>query len=435
MCLIALCGPAFVGFSGFFREGTYCRLSCTLFSCVRPWEVDFWEELKVDPISLMLRRFTPRVVPCLGLLGSSRYCVTIVVPTIAETIKTGKVVGWTKKVGDAVAEDEVVCQVESDKLTVDVRSPVNGTVTSIVAEEGQVVDIGATLSTIKEGAAPAAAQPAAAAAVAKPATPAAATPAAPKAEVKPAAPAAAPATQGVVSGADPRVRNVRISSMRQRIADRLKASQNTAAMLTTFNEIDMTPLITLRDKYKEEFAKKHGVKLGFMSPFAKACSVALMDVPSINASWGTDNIEYHDFVDISIAVSTPKGLVVPVLRDVQKMNLAQIEKKIEEFGNKAKDNKLQLAEMTGGTFTISNGGTFGSWMGTPIINPPQSAILGMHAVKKKPWVVGGQVVPRDIMAVALTYDHRLIDGRDAVTFLVKVKNLIEDPTRIVLDLA
>jgi 2-oxoglutarate dehydrogenase E2 component (dihydrolipoamide succinyltransferase) len=223
--------------------------------------------------------------------------------------------------------------------------------------------------------------------------------------------------------------------MRQRIADRLKASQNTAAMLTTFNEIDMTPIMTLRDKYKDEFAKKHGVKLGFMSPFAKACAIALQDVPSVNASWGSEFIEFHDFVDISVAVSTPKGLVVPVLRDVQKMNLAQIEKKIEEFGNKARDNKLQLAEMTGGTFTISNGGTFGSWMGTPIINPPQSAILGMHAIKKKPWVVGGQIVVRDIMAVALTYDHRLIDGRDAVTFLVKVKNLIEDPSRMVLDLA
>jgi 2-oxoglutarate dehydrogenase E2 component (dihydrolipoamide succinyltransferase) len=388
----------------------------------------------------MLRRFAPRAVhPLVALpMGSvaKRFCVSIVVPTIAESISTGKVANWMKKVGEAVAEDEVICQVESDKVTVDVRSPINGVLTSIAKADGEVVEVGALLSTVKEGAAPAAAAPVAAAAAAAPA--AEAKKAAPAAAVAPAAPKAAaqstPAPQ-VAVGADSRVRNVRISSMRQRIADRLKASQNTAAMLTTFNEIDMTPLIQLRNKYKDDFAKRHGVKLGFMSPFAKACAIALQDVPSINASWGNEVIEFHDFVDISIAVSTPKGLVVPVLRDVQKMNLAQIEKKIEEFGTKAKDNKLQLSEMTGGTFTISNGGTFGSWMGTPIINPPQSAILGMHATKKKPWVVGDQVVVRDIMAVALTYDHRLIDGRDAVTFLVKVKNLIEDPARMVLDLA
>lgn len=223
--------------------------------------------------------------------------------------------------------------------------------------------------------------------------------------------------------------------MRQRIADRLKASQNTCAMLTTFNEIDMTPLIEMRNKYKDDFFKKHKVKLGFMSPFVKACAIALQDVPIVNASFGTECIEYHDFVDISIAVSTPRGLVVPILRDVQRANFSQIEKQIADYGERAKVNKLTLAEMTGGTFTISNGGVFGSWMGTPIINPPQSAILGMHAIKKKPWVVDNEIKIRDIMAVALTYDHRLIDGGDAVTFLVKVKNLIEDPTRMVLDLA
>jgi len=218
----------------------------------------------------------------------------------------------------------------------------------------------------------------------------------------------------------------------------LKASQNTAAMLTTFNEIDMTPLMEMRDKHKDEFFKRHGVKLGFMSPFAKACATALLDVPIVNASWGEGNIEYHDFVDISVAVSTPKALVVPVLRNVHDMNLAQIETKIEDYAQRAKVNQLKAEEMTGGTFTISNGGTFGSWMGTPIINPPQSAILGMHAIKKKPWVcnVGGkdEIKVRHIMAVALTYDHRIIDGRDAVTFLVKVKNLIEDPVRLVLAL-
>jgi 2-oxoglutarate dehydrogenase E2 component (dihydrolipoamide succinyltransferase) len=384
---------------------------------------------------MLFRRVAPRALP-LGLMSATaaRFCVSINVPTIAESISTGKVTNWMKKVGEAVAEDEVICQVESDKVTVDVRSPCNGILTSIAKADGEVVEVGALLSTVKEGSAPAAAAPVAAEDAPKKADTTAAaapTPAAPKAAATTPTPAA---TQTII-GADPRVRNVRISSMRQRIADRLKASQNTAAMLTTFNEIDMTPLINLRNKYKDDFAKRHGVKLGFMSPFAKACAIALQDVPSINASWGAEMIEFHDFVDISVAVSTPKGLVVPVLRDVQKMNLAQIEKKIEEFGAKAKENKIQLSEMTGGTFTISNGGTFGSWMGTPIINPPQSAILGMHAVKKKPWVIGDQVVIRDIMAVALTYDHRLIDGRDAVTFLVKVKNLIEDPARMVLDLA
>lgn len=383
----------------------------------------------------MLRRFAPRIVP-LTSFAAIRLCVSIKVPTIAESINTGKVTGWLKKVGDSVAEDEIICSIESDKLTVEVRAPCNGTISSIAAEDGQVVEVGALLSTVKEGAAPAAAAASPKTETA-PKVEAAAAPAvaASKPAVAPTPASPVSAVPTAVAGADPRVRNVRISSMRQRIADRLKASQNTAAMLTTFNEIDMTPLIQLRDRHKDAFAKKHGVKLGFMSPFAKACAIALQDVPIVNASWGTENIEYHDFVDISIAVSTPKGLVVPILRDVQKMNLAQIEKKIEDFGSRAKENKLQIAEMTGGTFTISNGGTFGSWMGTPIINPPQSAILGMHATKKKPWVVDGQVVVRDIMAVALTYDHRLIDGRDAVTFLVKVKNLIEDPARIVLDLA
>lgn len=305
-----------------------------------------------------------------------------------------------------------------------------------MAAEGDVVNVGDQIAAMKEGEAPA---PKKEEAKTEDAPKKADAPkaAAPKADApKAAAPKAAPKEQTVsVSGADPRTRHVRISSMRQRIADRLKASQNTAAMLTTFNEIDMTPLIKMREQHKEAFAKKHGVKLGFMSPFAKACAIALQDVPIVNASWGTDTIEYHDFVDISIAVSTPTGLVVPVLRDVQAMNFAQIEKKIEDFGSRAQQNKITIPEMTGGTFTISNGGTFGSWMGTPIINPPQSAILGMHATKKKPWVVDGKVEVRDIMAVALTYDHRIIDGRDAVTFLVKVKNLIEDPARIVLDLA
>jgi 2-oxoglutarate dehydrogenase E2 component (dihydrolipoamide succinyltransferase) len=393
----------------------------------------------------MFRRVSSRVLPtaCSAAHNVSlRFCLSINVPTIAESISTGKVVNWTKKVGDAVAEDEVICQIESDKLNVDVRAPKNGVITKINYEDGADVEVGAELSTMKEGPAPAvgSAAPAApkAEATAKAEAPKTAAPAAAAAAAPTAAPAAPkpakPAVQ-TVSGADPRIKSVRISSMRHRIADRLKASQNTCAMLTTFNEIDMTPLFEMRNKYKDEFAKRHDVKLGLMSPFVKACGIALKDVPIVNASFGKDTIDYHDFVDISIAVATPRGLVVPVIRDVQNMNLANIEVAIADYAARARINKLTMAEMTGGTFTISNGGVFGSWMGTPIINPPQSAILGMHAIKKKPWVVGNEIKIRDIMAVALTYDHRLIDGGDAVTFLVKVKNLIEDPARMVLDLS
>lgn len=399
----------------------------------------------------MFRRVASRVVPTVaapaahGLMGLSamtplsfalRFDTNIVVPTIAESISSGKVVNWTKKVGDGVAEDEVICQIESDKLNVDVRAPSNGVITAINFNDGDDVEVGAVLSTMKEGDAPAggAAAPAKPAAGAPPSG-AAPPPPPPKAAAPPPAPARAAPTGLPGAGMDTRVTSVRISSMRQRIADRLKASQNTAAMLTTFNEIDMTPLIEMRNKYKDAFLERHQVKLGLMSPFVKAAAIALKDVPIVNASFGDDTIDYHDFVDISVAVSTGKGLVVPVLRDVQNMNLAQIEGTIADYGKRAKDNKLTMAEMTGGTFTISNGGVFGSWMGTPIINPPQSAILGMHAIKKKPWVVDDKIVIRDIMAVALTYDHRLIDGSDAVTFLVKIKNLIEEPSRMLLDLS
>ncbi|AIN99889.1 2-oxoglutarate dehydrogenase, E2 component, dihydrolipoamide succinyltransferase, putative [Leishmania panamensis] len=391
----------------------------------------------------MLRRVSTRVLPaaCSAAQNVSvRFCLAIKVPTIAESISTGKVVNWTKRVGDAVAEDEVICQIESDKLNVDVRAPANGVITKINFEEGADVEVGAELSTMKEGPAPSAAAPQVAAVKSDPPKAAAPTAEAPKAVARAAAEPAATAAVAkpamhAVAGADPRTKSVRISSMRRRIADRLKASQNTCAMLTTFNEIDMTPLIQLRDKYKDDFHKRHAVKLGLMSPFVKASAMALRDVPIVNASFGKDTIDYHEFVDIAIAVATPRGLVVPVIRDVQNMNLANIETAIADYAARARINKLTMAEMTGGTFTISNGGVFGSWMGTPIINPPHSAILGMHAIKKKAWVVGNEIKIRDIMAVALTYDHRLIDGSDAVTFLVKVKNLIEDPARMVLDLS
>ena len=361
------------------------------------------------------------------------YCVAIKVPFIAESINKGKIGQWSKKVGDFVKEDEEICDIESDKLTVSVKAPTTGHITGISADEGQEVEVGVDIAKMKEGKAPEAAAPPAEKVtlaqhvkVEKPATPTPAQVAKPQEPVK----------AGVATNGDSRIRREKTSLMRQRIADRLKASQNTAAMLTTFNEIDMHALISLREKYKEEFQKKHGIKLGFMSAFAKASALALQEVPIINASWDDEYITYHDYADISVAVATPTGLVVPVLRDVQDMSFIDIEKKIAEYGQKAKNKKLTMAEMSGGTFTISNGGVFGSWLGTPIINPPQSAILGMHATKKKPWVdEKGNVVVRPIMAVALTYDHRLIDGRDAVTFLGKIKNLIEDPSRMLLDLA
>lgn len=368
-----------------------------------------------------------------------RYLLSVECPTIAESISSGKIQAWIKNEGDVVEEDEVICQIESDKANVDVRSPKNGTLMKVFAEVGATVNVGDQIASLEEG--PAKDKADSPAPISTPSG-TKTVDSAPKPDKAPTKPLDVPTKSSppkeqsvVVSGADPRIRHIRVSAMRQRIADRLKASQNTAAMLTTFNEVDMTPLMNLRAKYKDEFFKKHNTKLGFMSPFTKACSTALQDVPIVNASWGTDTIEYHDFVDISVAVSTQNGLVVPVIRDVQNMNLAQIENKISYFADRAAKKQLTIPEMTGGTFTISNGGTFGSWMGTPIINPPQSAILGMHAIKKKPWVVDGKIEIRDIMALALTYDHRIIDGRDAVTFLVKVKNIIEDPVRLVLDIA
>jgi len=360
-------------------------------------------------------------------------------------VKDGKVVSVLAKVGEPVHEDDVLFQVESDKSTVDIRATVSGVVLALPAE-GDTVVLGAKVGAIdeqavqKKEAAPAAEIPKAAAPQAEaPKAPAAKVSEAPKTEApkteapKTEAPKAASKTEvplPVTPGART-TKKVAISTMRQRIADRLKGSQNENALLTTFNEIDMSNLVALRNKYKDDFAKKHGVKLGFMSPFLKASAAALMEVPIINASWGEGAITFHDYVDISVAVATPKGLAVPVVRNVESMSFAQLEQAIEGFGQKAKENKITTDDMAGGTFAISNGGTFGSWMGTPIVNPPQAAILGMHAVKQKPWVTEkGTIEARPIMAVALTYDHRQIDGKDAVTFLVKLKNYIEDPARL-----
>eukprot|EP01064_Diplonema_japonicum_P033630 TRINITY_DN6699_c0_g2_i1.p1 TRINITY_DN6699_c0_g2~~TRINITY_DN6699_c0_g2_i1.p1 ORF type:complete len:429 (+),score=122.56 TRINITY_DN6699_c0_g2_i1:34-1287(+) len=371
-------------------------------------------------------------------LGGHRWCTVIACPVIAESISEGTVGPWEVQVGDSVLEDSVVGGIESEKVTVPIRAPHDGIVTEILAEEGVTVQVGQDIIKIKEASAPKGgdAAPEKAPAADKPAAdkPAAEKPTIPT----PVAPAAPKEKEQIFAASSDREKRVRLTPMRKRIADRLKASQNTAAMLTTFNEVDMSNLINLRSQYKEEFAEKHGVKLGFMSAFVKASASALEAVPIINAYMDMENqsIVYHDYVDISVAVAIPTGLVVPVIRDVQDMNFADIEKQIGHFANKAKNNTLTLPEMSGGTFTISNGGTYGSWMGTPIINPPQSAVLGMHAVKQKAWVdKNGNISARPIMALALTYDHRLIDGRDAVTFLVKIKNLIEDPQRLILDLA
>ncbi|KNH06079.1 hypothetical protein XU18_3016 [Perkinsela sp. CCAP 1560/4] len=391
--------------------------------------------------SRLLMRISRPTYSALFQFNCAKYCVGIKVPFIAESINSGKIGRWSKKVGDYIKEDEEVCDIESDKLTVSVKAPTSGKITQITAVEGQEVEVGLEIARLQEGEVKQAesSEKAKAEQTSTPKSSAKPESVETKAEPKPAPATSAPVKQNVasvVATGDCRIRREKTSLMRQRIADRLKASQNTAAMLTTFNEIDMHNLITLREKHKEEFLKKHGVKLGFMSAFARASALAIQEVPIINASWDDDYITYHDYVDISVAVATPSGLVVPVLRDVQEMSFIDIEKKIVEFGTKAKNRKLSIAEMSGGTFTISNGGVFGSWLGTPIINPPQSAILGMHATKKKPWVdEKGNIVVRPIMAVALTYDHRLIDGREAVTFLGKIKKLIEDPSRMLFSLA
>ncbi|KAJ9473667.1 hypothetical protein DIPPA_17068 [Diplonema papillatum] len=377
------------------------------------------------------------------LLVSKRWCTVVKCPVIAESISEGTVGGWEVKAGDSVLEDALLGSIESEKVNIDIRAPHNGIVTEILVEEGTNVNVGADLLKLKEADVPPEGEPAKAAKTAdapekKPdATPKPAAAAKPAPAAAAAAPAQAEPAQQYAASTD-REKRVRITPMRRRIADRLKASQNTAAMLTTFQEVDMSNLIALRTQHKEEFAEKHGVKLGFMSAFVKASACALQAVPVVNAylDTETDAIIFHDYCDISVAVATPKGLVVPVLRDCQEMNFADIEKQIGVFADKAKNGSLSIREMSGGTFTISNGGTYGSWMGTPIINPPQSAVLGMHATKQKAWVdKDGKISARPIMALALTYDHRLIDGRDAVTFLVKIRNLIESPERMLLDLA
>ncbi|MBU3618706.1 2-oxoglutarate dehydrogenase complex dihydrolipoyllysine-residue succinyltransferase [Polynucleobacter sp. JS-Fieb-80-E5] len=395
------------------------------------------------------------------------------VPQLSESVAEATLLQWKKKVGDAVGQDEILIEIETDKVVLEVPAPSAGVLTEIVVADGGTVVaeqlIAKIDSTAVAAAAPAAAAPAPAAAPA--AAPAKAPAPAAKAGTA-AAPSAAKilaeknidAGQVAGSGRDGRItkgdalnastggtksaalpsapvpmgdrpeERVPMSRLRARIAERLLESQANNAILTTFNEVNMAPVIAMRNKYKDQFEKVHGVKLGFMSFFVKAATHALKKFPLLNASVDGNDIVYHGYFDIGIAVSSPRGLVVPILRDVDQMNLADIEKKIAEFGAKARDGKLSIEELTGGTFSISNGGVFGSMLSTPIINPPQSAILGIHATKDRAVVENGQVVVRPINYLALSYDHRIIDGREAVLGLVAMKDALEDPSRLLLDL-
>ena len=437
------------------------------------------------------------------------------VPALGESITEGTLAQWLKKPGEAVAADEPIASLETDKVSVDVPSPVAGTLSEQLVKEGDSVEVGAIIARIGEAASGAAAggsgqSEQAATTPSAPTADVAGTPVNPpgageapalrkepevehaehadltlspavrravlehhvdpskihgtgkdgritkddvllaakakdssvpaeagaqtEAKASPAAQAVgAPASAGAQRG-ERKEERVKMTRLRQTIATRLKEAQNTAALLTTFNDVDMSAVIDARTRYKDLFEKKHGIRLGFMGFFVKAVALATKDVPSVNARIEGDEIVYHDYLDVSVAVSAPKGLVVPVVRDADRMTFAEIEKAIAAFGKKAKEGTLTADDMKGGTFTISNGGVFGSLLSTPIINPPQSAVLGMHRIEERPVVKDGQVVARPMMYLALSYDHRLVDGREAVTFLVRVKEAIEDPTRLLIDL-
>ncbi|MBC7151671.1 MAG: 2-oxoglutarate dehydrogenase complex dihydrolipoyllysine-residue succinyltransferase [Rhizobium sp.] len=408
------------------------------------------------------------------------------VPTLGESVSEATVGTWFKKVGDVVKADEPIVELETDKVTVEVPAPASGVLTEIVAANGETVGLGALLGQIAEGAAGAVsaepakpAAPAAPVAAAAPAAPAVSAPAPAAAGAMPAAPAAAKmlaennlsadqvdgsgkrgqvlkgdviaaVAKGVTTAAAPapaaaprapsatgdvaREERVKMTRLRQTIAKRLKDAQNTAAMLTTYNEVDMSAVMSLRNKYKDIFEKKHGVKLGFMGFFTKAVTHALKELPAVNAEIDGTDIIYKNYCHIGVAVGTDKGLVVPIVRDADQMSIAEIEKDIGRLGKLARDGALSMADMQGGTFTISNGGVYGSLMSSPILNAPQSGILGMHKIQERPVAIGGQVVIRPMMYLALSYDHRIVDGKEAVTFLVRVKESLEDPERLVLDL-
>ena len=417
------------------------------------------------------------------------------VPTLGESVTEATIGQWFKKVGDTVAADEPIVELETDKVTIEVPAPAAGVLEAIAAQQGETVDVGALLGAIAAAGSAASSAPAAAPTPAKAEVPAAnaagpepvqqasdrapapsaqkliaennldagniagsgkqgqvlkedvlsalAKPQSAAPAVAQAAPASAPAAKAEapkaprapVSADDAeREERVKMTRLRLTIARRLKVAQNTAAMLTTFNEVDMKPVMDLRNSYKELFEKKHGVKLGFMGFFTKAVVHALKEIPAVNAEIDGDDLIYKNYAHIGVAVGTDKGLVVPVVRNADQMSIAEIEKEIGNLGKKARDGQLSMADMQGGTFTISNGGVYGSLMSTPILNAPQSGILGMHKIQERPVVVGGQIVIRPMMYLALSYDHRIVDGKEAVTFLVRVKESLEAPERLVLDL-
>ncbi|KAH7138353.1 dihydrolipoyllysine-residue succinyltransferase [Dendryphion nanum] len=408
----------------------------------------------------------------LAIVSQSRgYADTIVkVPQMAESITEGTLKQWSKQVGDFVEQDEEIATIETDKIDVSVNAPEAGTIKEFLANEEDTVTVGQDLVKLELGGEPSggakqegkqdakepasseqetSSQPEGGQEQSKPQETSQppqqeSKPETPRQETKPTPPPSKPAPKESKE-AEPKKetipgsreeRRVKMNRMRLRIAERLKQSQNTAASLTTFNEVDMSSIMEFRKLYKDEILKKTGVKLGFMSAFSRACVLAMKEIPAVNASIegpnGGDTIVYRDYVDISVAVATEKGLVTPVVRNAESLDLVGIEKTIADLGRKARDNKLTIEDMAGGTFTISNGGVFGSLMGTPIINLPQTAVLGLHAIKEKPVVVNGKIEIRPMMYLALTYDHRLLDGREAVTFLVKVKEFIEDPRKMLL---
>lgn len=403
--------------------------------------------------------------------------IEVRVPSLGESVTEATIATWFKKPGDTVAVDEILCELETDKVSLDVPSPVAGILAEILASEGETVNAAGLLATITEGAtaptksAPAAVTLSVSAKVEAPTQDIEDAPAAKKAMAETglsrsdltgtgrdgrvmkedvaraaaqalsitAAPAGASAAVIIPRTTAPledqqREERVKMTRLRQTIARRLKEAQNTAAMLTTYNEVDMSAVIELRKLYKDAFEKKHGVKMGFMSFFVKACCHALREVPEVNAEIDGTDVIYKNYVHMGVAVGTPSGLVVPVVRDADQMGFAAIEQKIAEMGLRARDGKLSMAEMSGGSFTISNGGVYGSLMSSPILNTPQSGILGMHKIQDRPVVLGGQIVIRPMMYLALSYDHRVVDGKGAVTFLVRVKEALEDPRRLLMDL-
>uniref|UniRef100_A0A8C5E059 Dihydrolipoyllysine-residue succinyltransferase component of 2-oxoglutarate dehydrogenase complex, mitochondrial n=1 Tax=Gouania willdenowi TaxID=441366 RepID=A0A8C5E059_GOUWI len=404
---------------------------------------------KTFSIPFLIRKYDPRssVFQIQYFRTSVVYrneVVTVKTPAFAESVTEGDV-RWEKAVGDTVSEDEVVCEIETDKTSVQVPAPAAGVIEELLVPDGGKVEGGTPLFKLRKGAgAPKAeAAPTAEAPTAAAPPPSAAPPPASTVGPIPTTMPAVPPVPAHAMDSKPElltgflcVIQVKMNRMRLRIAQRLKEAQNTCAMLTTFNEVDMSNITEMRKLYKDAFLKKHNIKLGFMSAFVKAAAYALSDQPAVNAVIDdtTKEIVYRDYVDISVAVATPKGLVVPVIRNVEGMNFTDIEKAINLLGEKARKNELAVEDMDGGTFTISNGGVFGSMFGTPIINPPQSAILGMHGIFDRPVAISGKVEIRPMMYVALTYDHRLIDGREAVTFLRRIKSVVEDPRVLLLDM-